>query len=105
MVIFFHGATGDERLRATFDGAGVDTDVFDPVEIQRDARIGLEGATAKMGDGGVGRRNGSGRCGDMRGVGGARRFGYVRHVGSFSGKECFTREYKSYHFDDNFLQN
>jgi hypothetical protein len=35
-------------LRAAFDGAGVDANVFDPIEIQGDAAIGLEFAAAEM---------------------------------------------------------
>ena len=39
MVIFFYGAAGDEALSAAFDGAGVDANVLDPIEIKRDAAI------------------------------------------------------------------
>ena len=48
MVVFFYGAAGDEGLGAAFYGAGVDADVFDPVEIQGDAAIGLQGVAAQM---------------------------------------------------------
>ena len=56
LVIFFYGAAGDEGLGAALDGAGVDANVFDPVEIQRDAAIGLQGAIAQMSEGSVRRR-------------------------------------------------
>src|SRR5208282_2714561 len=53
LVILFYGAACDDRLSAAFDGRGVDADVFDPVEIERDAAVGLQGAAAKVGEGGV----------------------------------------------------
>lgn len=48
MVLFFYGAARDERRGAAFDGAGVDADVFDPIEIERHAAIGFQRAAAQM---------------------------------------------------------
>jgi hypothetical protein len=46
-------------LGAAFDGAGVDANVFDPIEIERDAAIGLEGAAAEVSERCIRRRE---RC-------------------------------------------
>jgi hypothetical protein len=54
LEIFFYGAAGGERLGAALDGAGVDANVFDPIEIERDAAIGLESAIVEVSEGGVG---------------------------------------------------
>jgi len=56
---FFYGAASDEGLGAAFDGAGVDANVFDPIEIERDAAIGLEGAAAEVSERCIRRRE---RC-------------------------------------------
>jgi hypothetical protein len=39
LVVFFYGSAGDEGLGAALDGTGVDADIFDPIEIERDAAI------------------------------------------------------------------
>jgi hypothetical protein len=53
LVVFFYGAARDEGLGAAFDGAGVDANVFDPVEIQGDAAIGLQGVATEVSEGQV----------------------------------------------------
>jgi hypothetical protein len=40
-------------LGAAFDGASVDANVLDPIEIERDAAIGLEGVAAEVSESGV----------------------------------------------------
>jgi hypothetical protein len=80
-------------LGAALDGAGVDANVFDPVEIERDAAIGLEGAILEVSEGGVGR--GGGWIEAMRGSGG---FGDVGHDGKLSGERRVLAQKKSYHF-------
>jgi hypothetical protein len=59
LPIFFHGAAGDETLGATFDGAGIDANVFHPIQIERNTAIGFEGAAAQVGESGIG---GGKRC-------------------------------------------
>ena len=56
LIILFYGAAGGERLCATLDGAGVDADVFDPIEVEWDSAIRLESAVVEVGQGSVGRR-------------------------------------------------
>jgi hypothetical protein len=48
LPISFYSAASDEGLGATLDGAGVDANVFDPIEIQGHAAIGLQGAAAEV---------------------------------------------------------
>jgi hypothetical protein len=56
LPVFLYSAAGYESLSAAFDGTGIDADIFDPIEIQRDAAIGVERAAAQVGEGGIGGR-------------------------------------------------
>jgi hypothetical protein len=50
-------------LGATFDGAGVDANIFNPIEIERNTAIGFEGAAAQVSESGIrGRNRGFGRA-------------------------------------------
>ncbi|GAC1680713.1 MAG: hypothetical protein PVS2B2_19170 [Candidatus Acidiferrum sp.] len=51
MPLFFHGAASGKGLRAAVNGAGIDANFADPIEIQRDAKIGEQVASSEMRDG------------------------------------------------------
>jgi hypothetical protein len=58
LVVFFNGAASAEGRGAAFDSGGVDADRFDPVEVEGDAAVGLEGEIAEVGEGGVAKEGG-----------------------------------------------
>src|SRR5258708_16048567 len=47
LPIFFDGAASDQGRGTAFDGAGVDADGLDPLQIERSAAIDLEGPTSE----------------------------------------------------------
>ena len=58
----FHGAPRNVGRRAALDGAGVHANAFNPIEIERNAAVGFEGAPIQDdGDGLDGMRRGVGR--------------------------------------------
>src|SRR5882757_10313087 len=52
LPIFFDGAASDQGGGTAFDGAGVDADRLDPLQIERSAAIDVQRAASKYRDGG-----------------------------------------------------
>jgi len=47
LEVFFYAAAGSVRLGSALDGAGVDSDLLDAVEVEWDASVGAQGAAVE----------------------------------------------------------
>ena len=104
MPIFFYRAARSEGLGAAFDGAGVDAQVSDPIEIEWNAAICFEGAAAEVREGGIRGRNRGFRGALVQTRCAAGRSGYVGHLGILLCEVRFLVQEKSYHFGWGCLQ-
>ena len=62
LPFLLYRSPGADSLRAALDSTGVHAHHVHPIQIQRDAAVGLEVAPCVIGDGGIGRRNRDSRC-------------------------------------------